>query len=352
MKKLLAILLSLLPLASAKAQLGGGASFEFLNMPLNARVAGLGGYNISLRDYDVNLVNLNPALLNPAMDGHLSVNWVPFYGGIQGTSLAYAHRFTNKGMWSSGFSYINYGAMEQTDATGQVLGTFRAASYQWSVSYAQMLDNFSLGATVRLAGSSIEAYNAHAALVDIGAAFIHPEKDFRVGLSIRNVGYAFDRFTPDINPAMPLDVALGASIKPEHMPFRFSLTARHLHRLDVVYLDPASGGALDASGNIVAPRKTLGDQIARRFVLGLEFLPSKNFQVRGGYNHLIRRELRHEPAPGAAGFSGGFMMRIKAFELAYTRAWYHVAGGTNYLTITSNLNSFFTRKESNSSIDL
>ncbi len=350
MKKLLAILLILLPVVAAKAQLGGGASFQFLNMPLNARVAGLGGVNISLRDFDVNLVHMNPALLNPAMSGYLSVNWVPFYAGIQGTSLAYAHKFGDRGTWASNFSYINYGTLEETNASGQVLGTFRAADYQWSVSYAQMLENFSLGATVRLAGSSIEAYQAHAALVDLGAAFVHPEKDFRVGLSIRNIGYAFDRFTPDIAPVMPLQVALGASIKPEHMPFRFSLTAQHLQRLDIVYLDPGSGTTLDASGNIMQPRKTLGDQIARRFVLGLEFLPSKNFQVRGGYNHLIRRELRHEPAPGAAGFSGGFMMRIKAFELAYTRAWYHAAGGTNYLTITSNLNSFFTRKESNSSL--
>ena len=39
---------------TAFAQLGGKKSFEFLNVPNNARLAALGGVNVSLADRDIN----------------------------------------------------------------------------------------------------------------------------------------------------------------------------------------------------------------------------------------------------------------------------------------------------------
>ena len=85
------------------------------------------------------------------------------------------------------------------------------------------------------------------------------------------------------------------------------------------------------------------DKALRHFVIGGEFLLSKNFNVRVGYNHLRRRELRTETKAGGAGLSFGAMIRIKNFELNYTRAYYHVSGATNYFTVSTSLSRWLKK---------
>ncbi|HSI90363.1 MAG TPA: hypothetical protein VK927_04560, partial [Adhaeribacter sp.] len=81
----------------------------------------------------------------------------------------------------------------------------------------------------------------------------------------------------------------------------------------------------------------------RHFVVGGEFMFSPNFNVRFGYNHLRRRELRTENKAGGAGLSVGAMIRIKGFELDYSRAYYHVSGGANYFTVSTSLSRFLKK---------
>ena len=61
---------------------------------------------------------------------------------------------------------------------------------------------------------------------------------------------------------MPFDIQIGTSFKPEHMPFRFSVTAHSLYKYDIVYLDPNSSTQLDQNGNEVAEEKSTFDKIA------------------------------------------------------------------------------------------
>jgi hypothetical protein len=144
---------------------------------------------------------------------------------------------------------------------------------------------------------------------------------------------------------MPFDVQVGASFKPEHMPLRLSVTAHHLHKFDIVYLDPTQKGVIDLEGNEIKPKKTFADKLGRHFVVGGEFILSKNFHLRMGYNYLRRKELRLQTKSGGAGFSFGFMMRVKSFEIGYSKAYYHVAGGSNYLTVTTNFGRLLKKKE-------
>ena len=65
-----------------------------------------------------------------------------------------------------------------------------------------------------------------------------------------------------------------------------------------------------------------------------------------GYNHMRRQEIRHETISGGAGLSLGASVRIKKFELVFTRAYYHVAGASNGFTIISNVNQVFRKKTS------
>lgn len=339
---ILTLLLSL-PL-TGWAQVGGQRGFSFLQLPSNARVAALGGVNVSAPGHDVNMVASNPALLNAEMDRQLSLTYVGYLADIRQSNLAYAFNTERYGRWSASLNYLNYGDFVQRDHTGMGEGSFSVNDYTLGISHSRQAEAFTVGATAKLAVSSMAGDKAVGILADVGGAFQHPEHDLSIGMAFKNIGYQVRSFTGADRQAMPFDVQLGASYKPEHMPVRLSLTAHHLYKFDVVYLDPSTSTRLDANGNEVEEEKKLGDQIARHFVVGTEFVFSKNFQVRAGYNHLRRKELRLDSNAGGAGFSLGAMLRVRTFELNYGSAFFHPSGGTHYITLSTDTGTFLKRK--------
>lgn len=328
---------------TAQAQVGGQHAFEFLTLPASAKQAGLGGANLSSRDADATMLLANPALLNAEMDGRATLAYVNYLSDIGQSTATYVWNSERLGRTGVGLTYLNYGKFEQFDAAGNSLGEFSVNEYALGITRAVTTGNFTLGGTARLAVSGIAGNHAVSTLLDAGALFKHPTTDFTVGLAVKNLGYELRPYNGSEREPLPLDVQVGASIKPEHMPLRFSLTAHHLQQFDIVYLDSTQRGKLDENNQEIKPKKSVGDQIARHFVVGGELLLSKNFQVRFGYNHLRRRELRLDTRSGGAGFSFGVSFRLSQFQLDYTRAYYHVSGAGNYFTISRNLESLFKK---------
>lgn len=336
------LLLCLVP--AVQAQIGGQQAFSFLNLPTSAKLAGLGGANVSARDADGTMLYGNPALLNSEMDGRLALGYVDYLADIKQSTAAYVFNTQKAGRFGVGLTYLSYGNFEQFDVAGNSLGQFSVNEYALSVADSYTTGVFTIGGTLKLAGSGIAGNHSFAALADVGGLFKHPDQDFTVGLVVRNAGIQLKPYDGADREPMPLDVQLGTSFKPEHLPLRFSFTAHHLQQLDIVYLDPNQRGQLDENGEEVKAKKSLGDKIARHFVVGGELLLSKNLNVRVGYNHLQRRELRLENTSGGAGFSFGVMLRVSQFQLDYTHAGYHASGGANYFTIARNLDSLFKKQ--------
>ncbi|WP_162052874.1 type IX secretion system protein PorQ [Pontibacter pamirensis] len=344
-KPLLVVLLLAFAL-TAQAQVGGQRGFSFLELPGSAKQAALGGVNVTAGAHDVNMVAANPALLNKEMDNQLSLSYAGYLADIRQSNVAYAFNSEKYGRWAAGINYLNYGDFVQRDATGAAEGSFSVNEYTINLTHARQFEAFTVGATARVAVSSIAGNKAVGLLADAGVAFKHPEKDFTVGLAFKNVGYQVKPYDGGERQSMPFDAQLGISYKPEHMPVRLSLTAHRLYQFDIVYLDPNAPGQLDANGNEVKEEKKLGDKIARHFVAGAEFVFSKNFQVRAGYNHLRRRELRLDTRSGGAGFSLGAMLRVRTFELNYGSAFFHPSGATHYVTVSTNTRTFLKKKSS------
>jgi hypothetical protein len=345
MKKALLVFLLYLPFGSpALAQIGGQRAFRFLELPASAKLAGLGGVNVTGQDHDVNMGQANPALLNPLMDKQLSFSHVDYLSDIRQSTLTYVHHHDRFGRWGVGLSYLNYGEFVQRDETGLEEGQFSVHDYVFSVTHSSTIDHFTLGGTAKLAVSSMADYKSVATLLDLGGVFKHPEQELYVGLALKNIGYNLKPFEGGEREPLPFDAQVGVTFKPEHMPFRFSVTAHHLYQFDIVYLDPNKKGTLDENGEEIKEKKTFGDKLARHFVVGTELLLSKNFHIRAGYNHLRRRELRLDNRSGGAGLSLGAMIRIRSFAFDYSRAFYHVAGASNYFTITTDMGSLFRRE--------
>ena len=307
------------------AQQPGTTAYSFLNVPYGAKLGGVGGVNVSLLANDPNLFLSNPALASDSLANRPTVNYTAFPTGIGFSSATYSHSFGKAGLWSAGVQYLSYGKIDSYDDTGVLIGEFTPKDYAVTVSHVRSANNFRFGASLKFLGSDIAGYKGSATLLDMGGLFVHPNQRFTVGLTIKNFGFEWQQLSNAVDTQLPFDVQAGASIKPEHMPFRFSVTLHHLHRWD-----------------LTQPNETLtnafADNLMRHVVIGGEFLLNEHINLLFGYNHLRRRELRLESSGGFSGFSIGMDIKTKAFELVYAYGGYHVAGNANMFTLSVNLN--------------
>ena len=333
------LMMCLLPFG-ASAQLGGQLAFEFLNLPGNARLAALGGVNLTSGWKDPGMLNANPALLNPEWHHQFTLNRLGYFADIGQTSLTYARELKTAGTWAVNLTFLDYGDIQSFDEDGFLNGEFSVSEFSFGISHSMGFGPFRAGATLKLAVSDLAAFRASSLLFDLGGVFRHPEQDLTVGLAVKNLGLLLSDYTEDNESQLPLDVQLGVTYKPQFMPFRFSVTARNLNRTDAVFFDPAGNSLIG-----LTEEPGLSEEIFRRLVFATELLISDNFQLRMGYNHLLRQELRLENASGGAGFSFGFMLKIKRFEFSYGRALYHAAGGSNTIQLVTDLSGLIKKKK-------
>jgi hypothetical protein len=311
----------------SNAQIGGNSSFTFLNIPTNPTTSALGGINISKTQKDPNSFLQNPALLDSSENNLLAVNFIPYFSGIKYSSAAYVLTI-KKQTFGLGVQYVGYGDFLQTDPAGNIQGKFTANDYALTLSHARTQGNITFGVNLKLAGSVIESYSASAILMDFGGVFKHPKQDFNFAIAAKNIGIRLQSFTPFDNPDLPLDVQMGVSFKPKYMPVRFSVTAHHLYKYNITYLDKTIIKK-DLSGNIIETSVNPIDNFARHFVIGAEFLLNKNFNILAGYNHFRSQELSQKNLSGFSGFSVGFLFKTKAIDLSYSYAGYNTAGNLN-----------------------
>ncbi len=326
-------------------QLGGRAGYSFLNVPVAARQAAVGGINVSILDRDVAMGYANPALLNDSIHKNISFTYQPYFADIKKSTLFGAYKLKDdKGTLSAGLNYFNYGAINEIDASGNETGTvYHPNEFALVGGYARGLGPFSMGVNAKLVYSNIAAFNAAAFMIDFGALYKHPTQQLTVGLVAKNIGFNLKNYVKGDYVNLPMDLQLGATFKPEHMPLRLSVTAHHLYKFDFVYNDPAINVKVNLDGSVTPIETTFTDKLLRHFVIGGEFLFTKNFHARFGYNFMMRRELKLQDKSGAAGISWGFMLRVKKFDIGFTRAYYTIKGGTTFFTLGMNINEWIKK---------
>lgn len=278
---------------------------------------------MSTADGDLSVFAENPALLDSVDMGDAVVLYNPFFSDINAFTGQYATEVGGLGVFGFGLTYINYGAFQQTDETGAESGTFSAQDFVFTVGKAHRVGPFVLGSNLKFVQSGIAGYNASAMVVDIGGIYSLPRSGFTAGLAISNLGVIFSDYT-ELGGELPLDVSAGITFKPEGMPIRFTLTGHNLTDTGNQFFDT------DNNPNFA-------DQIFKRMSIGGEILFSDNFHVLLGYDHNRKRELTLEETAGGAGFSYGFMIRMKKYQFRFSRATYQAAGGTSFISLQTNL---------------
>lgn len=323
-----------------QAQIGGDTTYEFLNLSPSARTTAFGGGQIAIKDDDVSLAALNPALYNPSMDSHLSLNTVAYLAGINYGYVAFAKNFDSIATFGVGIQYITYGSFTATNELGEVLGTFSGSEYAITIGGARQWQRFSYGANLKLITSHLEAYRSLGVATDIGGSYYHPEQELGIAVTIQNIGLQLTNYN-NIREDLPLDIQLGFTKKLKYLPFRLSILAHHLHQWDISYENPALATTGSVFGeNNAGNNVSFLDNAFRHLVFSGEFYLGKALRLRFGYNHLRRKELTVTARNGLVGFSFGAGIHIKRFQVNYGLANYHLAGSAHHFSISTKLNDW------------
>ncbi len=319
------------------AQSGGDNTYDFLNLTSSAKVAAIGGNNISIKNSDLNFSIYNPALLDKEMDGQIVLNYVPYMADINYGHFGYAKYFENVGMFSVGVHNINYGNFERTDEYGEVEGIAKAAEYALYLTYARSLSpRLSMALTFKPIYSKFDVYHSFGLAADFGVHYHSSDNNFGLGFVLRNFGTQITTYE-NTKESIPNDVQIGITKKLAHAPFRFSLTLQNVTDWDLSYTVYDEENATASTGDGEEYADNFGDNLLRHMIFGVEFLPSKNFHIDFGYNHKRRKELAYADKLSTVGYSWGFGFRVYKFFFSYGSARYHLGGTSNHFSISTKL---------------
>ena len=339
---------------SGNAQIGGDHIYEFLNLPSSARITALGSEMVPVRDDDLALAYANPATLNPSMHRQLSFNHNFHFAGISNGYAAYGHYIPKlSATFHAGMQYISYGDFDLTDEFGNTNGTFGASEYAFSLGAGkEVYERMSVGANLKVVSSTFESYNSYGLVGDLSALYHDTARLFNASLLFKNIGGQLTPYRDGNKENSPFEIQLAISKQLKYLPFRVGIVMTHLERWNISYDDPNSeedvlilGG--DLEGGDGSKKTSAVDNLFRHLVFSGEFLLGKreNLRIRFAYNHFRKSELSVDSYRSLSGFSVGLGMKISKFRIEFGRAFYHLAGGANHFSISTNLKDFKKKKK-------
>ncbi|MDI9342051.1 MAG: type IX secretion system protein PorQ [Sediminibacterium sp.] len=356
MKNIVSILLIFQFLSvSILAQIGGTGTYRFLDIPMTARAAALGGSPIAVWDQDVNLMYSNPALLNKNMHQKLSANYCNYVSDMNFGYLGYAHHLSDKiGSIGGGLQFFNYGKIQGYDEFDQKTRMVQANDYMLSLNYSRPMDDssFNIGIALKTIYSRYDEFWTIGNAVDLGVTY-HTKKDLTISVVAKNIGVMYKNYSQVIasKETLPRNVQLGLSYKLPKAPLRLMVTYDQFLKWNLDYISPVdTAGKSSTFGQENKTQKDStrwqkfqqrfgdnSDLFMRHIVLGAEILVTKNLHIRVGYNYRRQREFRLPERRGAAGLSLGFGFNIKRFGISYAFNKMALPGNSSIFSFTYRL---------------
>ncbi len=338
MHKYIFIAFLLFSTALSYAQIGGRATYQFLNLVNSPRQAALGGKVITNYDYDPTQGLYNPATINPEMDNQLSVNYVNYFADVNYGTASYAYLWDRRTqVLHTGVTYINYGSFDGYDEQGNPTNSFGGGEVALSVGYAKNIPwtDFHVGINVKLISSKLEEYTSLGGAVDIGIIYVYEPWDLHIAAVARNIGTQFTPYNEIYEP-LPLEVDFGVSQTLQYVPLRWHFTLENLQTWNIAFSNPAREET-DLEGNVITENIGFFDNVFRRVILGAEIFPEGGFNIRFGYNVRRAEELRVLDQRSFAGLSAGFSIKFNKLRFSYSYARYNSAASASYFGLNVNL---------------
>lgn len=313
----------------------------------SARVVALGGLPLPVHDGDLQTVVFNPSAISPEMNNQLTLNYVgDFNVGTNFATAQFSHTFEGIGSYAASVQYYNYGAMQYASESGYTDGsTFNVSDYAIILGWGRELsDKWSIGANLKYAGVQYESGSAGALGVDVAATY-WSYSNWAFTLAARNIGRQL--FAKDLNVEnkwLPFSLDFMASKKLNHLPLTIIVGYKDIQHWNKLYQDPLDlAGYYDPiTGEYQEPSKAAKffTNLGCHLVVGGELAIGKNLFLRASYNYETHRNMGVPKARSLVGFSAGFGVRIKAFQIDYARSRNNIVGSPNFLTLRVDLSKF------------
>lgn len=279
----------------------------------------------------------------PSMHTQMNAVFNNFYAGIKAyhLSLGYHHAKLNTNfLW--GLQYFSYGSLQETDASGNILGTLHPTDWVMQVSASRSyLEKWNYGATLKFINSNYGQYRSNGIAADIGVLFHDTSHLFSASVVAKNMGFQVKKYSNGNAEDPPFDLVAGITKRLAKAPFGFSFTAQHIHQFDIRYNDTTftSDNVFGATNN---NKKFTFDKFFRHIVIASQIYIGDKLEVSLAYNHLRRQELNIDKSGnGLNGFSLGVGALFNKIQIRYARAYYQNNTAYNQLGLNLQLNQYF-----------
>lgn len=316
--------------------LGGSSAFNFLRLQLHPQAGALGGRNVSHFGAELGMLSENPSLLRKGHHSIISANFTALAPTITGLYAAGAYHLEKTATTLAlGITHLGYGEQPETDASGNILGTFRAYDQMLGLTISRKYNNkWHYGATLKLINSRYGAYASQGLALDAGLNYYDEERMIQFGFAAKNMGVQIKSYA-NRKEDLPFDLVIGMTKQLEKAPIRFSFTGQRMHQFDLLYNDTLFNETNFGS----QPKASFGTKVFSHIVLGADILVGEKIVLTGGYNVLRRRELRIQNiASGLTGFSYGFNLHLQRLRCYYARTHYQSSLSHHQISFSFKLN--------------
>jgi len=201
---------------SSKA--AGTTSADFLNLPVGARAAAMGGAYSAISE-EASAIYWNPAGLVQIPKLSAIFMRSQYVADISYQYAAYAHRLSYDSVLAGSVLLTDIGAIDRTNASGDKLGTFSPRDEVLTLSYSKAILEFSdrnmdvsIGVSAKYIKSQI-VESAHAYAGDLGImTYNFASIPYRLGVTMTNLGSGM-RYDVDSSP-LPLTFKLAGAVNP------------------------------------------------------------------------------------------------------------------------------------------
>lgn len=325
MKRLALIAILAVPALLSGAQ--NNNTYEFLNIPVSARAAALGGQNITIIENDFTMASQNPALLPCVSQHNISLSYMHYMKGVNIAAASYSSFINERLGWAVNAEYMGYGKMTRADMYGNQLGEFTAKDMAMSATFSyEFNDYWSGGVTGKFLYSGYDTYSSLGIGFDFGLNYYKEQTDFSFSIVARNLGAQLKHYTGGTKEKLPANLLIGISKRLAHAPLRLSVTMQELQNWRNSAINEANG-----------TEQKFFNKLINKFVFGLDFIPTKNLYVGLGYNCKIASDMTVNGSTHWAGLTFGAGMHIKKFRIGASYARYHVSASSFMVNLSLSL---------------
>ena len=204
-----------------------------------------------------------------------------------------------------------------------------------------MTDKWSIGANLKYAGVQYEIGRAGAIGVDVAATY-WSYSNWAFTLAARNIGRQL--YSEEMNVEdkwLPFSLDFMASKKLNHLPLTIIVGYKDIQKWNKIYDDPLD---LDNNYDPITGQITEPSAAAKFFtnlgchlVVGGELSIGKNLFLRASYNYETHHKMGVPEKRSLVGFSAGFGVKIKAFQIDYALSRNNIVGSPHFLTLRLDL---------------